>query len=224
MVGTDIGVIGRRRASWRDRRPGFRCPTNRARMVGPATMHAGHSLRPRSSKNGFCTSSLPCPDQFTSIHRSFYSSHGAAAGRRSFSPYGISGRRSQFITGNDRSGTCFGEAKCYLSGQRETSGKARHSCGSLNRSTTLDKSDRSVSPKCSTHHRTKQLRILAIKAGHLHLLDRVVVRRARVDLDPIGRSISSSRFLRLVACRMMFSRVRSSPHCFRTCTNVCDTT
>src|SRR3989442_1070219 len=35
-----------------------------------------------------------------------------------------------------------------------------------------------------------------------------------------GSSSGSSRFLRLAACFMMVSRLRSLPHCLRTCTSV----
>src|SRR5437879_4778573 len=41
-----------------------------------------------------------------------------------------------------------------------------------------------------------------------------------VTLKP-GNSTSLEKFFRLAACRITFSRVRSSPHCFSTCTMVC---
>jgi hypothetical protein len=53
-----------------------------------------------------------------------------------------------------------------------------------------------------------------IEFQELHLPQRMIVGRVGVHLP--GSSVEGSRSRRLVACFMMFSRLKSSPHCLST--------
>jgi hypothetical protein len=71
----------------------------------------------------------------------------------------------------------------------------------------------------ASHHWSEQFPARAVEAHHLHLFDRGKVVRALLIVMP-GSSIPSSKFLRLAACFMTFSRVRLSPLCLSTATKV----
>jgi hypothetical protein len=67
--------------------------------------------------------------------------------------------------------------------------------------------------------RAKQLPGAAVEPRHAHLFDRREVGWAGVDRDP-GQQHRQPEIMQVAASFMMFSRLRSSPHCFSTWTKV----
>ncbi len=79
----------------------------------------------------------------------------------------------------------------------------------------------SFAPDFAGNDITEQLPCLAFKTHELQLFNRPESVGLILIFIP-GSIILGTKFFKFAACFITFSRERSSPHCLKTCTSVCD--